>query len=97
MFPFTNSQPCVQWSNVPPRINDFLIFDPWKALELDDPDLPADRFHLVSLTSIDLANDDFSYEILDSGACAFVEALAISACKNGQRVWFPGQPFGDIK
>lgn len=73
--------------------SDFVIFSPHKARILNDPDMPPNRFYLVSV--LEDKGDNFDFEILDSGACALVEAIAISACKKGQRIWFPHEPFGD--
>ena len=73
--------------------NDFVIFSPQKAMFVNDKDMPPDKFYLVWV--LEDKGDNFDFEILDSGACAFVEAIAISACKKGQRIWFPHEPFGD--
>lgn len=73
--------------------NDFVIFSPSKTALLQDPEMPATAFYLVSV--LEDKGDNFDFEILDFGPCALVEALAISACKKGQRIWFPTEPFGD--
>jgi hypothetical protein len=75
------------------QTSDFVIFDPIKAGMLQDADMPPTKFYLVWV--LEDKGDNFDFEILDSGALAFCEALAISACKKGQRIWFPSQPFGD--
>lgn len=72
--------------------NDFVIFSPDRVTLLNDPSVPPDRFYLLSV--IRDHPSTFDYEILESGPCALVEAIAISACKKGQRVWFPTEPFG---
>lgn len=74
------------------RTNDFIILSPSKAAQFNDIDLTPDRFHLISVLADH--GDNFDYEILLDGPCALVEAIAISACKKGQRVWFPNEPFG---
>jgi hypothetical protein len=81
----------------PPPFNpdDFVIFTPYKAAMMNDPEMPPTQFYLVSV--LEDKGDNFDFEILESGACALVEALAISACKKGQRIWFTSQPFGDTK
>ena len=75
------------------NINDFVILSPRRVRLLSDADMPPDRFYLVSV--LEDKGDNFDFEILDSGPCALVEALAISGCMKGQQVWFPGDPFGD--
>jgi len=79
----------------PPPFNpsDFVIFTPHKAKILNDPEMPATQFYLVSV--IEDKGDNFDFEILLGGPCALVEAIAISACKKGQRIWFTNEPFGD--
>ena len=72
-----------------------MIFDPIRAESLNDPDMTPDRFYLVSV--IRDHTSTFDFEILDSGARAYCEALAISAAKKGQRVWFPTEPFDTNK
>ena len=73
---------------------DFVIFTPSKAAELNDPDLPPNQFHLVSV--LEDKGDSFDFEPLLSGCRALCEAIAISAAKKGQRVWLPNEsPFGD--
>lgn len=74
------------------NINDFIIVSPSKAAQFNDIDLSPDRFHLISVLAD--KGETFDYEILLDGPCALVEAIAISACKKGQRVWFPNEPFG---
>jgi hypothetical protein len=75
------------------NLNDFVILTPRKVRILGNGDMPPDRFYLVSV--LEDRGDSFDFEILDSGPCALVEALAISACKKGQQIWFPLDPFGD--
>lgn len=79
---------------MPPKANDFVIFDPWQSTLLDHPDIEYAQYYLGIITS-NPENDIFSFEILDYGSCALVEALAISACRNGQRIWTPYRSFGD--
>lgn len=81
----------------PPTLNpqDFVIFSPVRAAELNDPTMPGDRFYLLSV--IRDKPDSFDFDILLDGPCALVEAIAISACKKGQRIWFPHEPFGDSR
>ena len=71
----------------PLKINDFIILSPHKAGQFNDIDLTPDRFHLISVLAD--YGDNFDYEILLDGSCALVEAIAISACKKGQQIWFP--------
>jgi hypothetical protein len=78
---------------VTPQTNDLIIFNPWQTLLLDHPDVDVAQFYLTLVTST--TNNHFTFEVLDSGACALVEALAISGCTKGQRVWFAKSPFGD--
>jgi hypothetical protein len=73
--------------------NDFVIFSPVKAALLGDPDMPPDNFYLVSV--LEDKGDNFDFEILLGGPCALVEAIAISGCFKGQRIWFPNEPLGD--
>lgn len=79
----------------PPTLNpnDFVIFSPRRAAELNDPTMPPNRFYLLSV--LEDKGDNFDFDILIDGPCALVEAIAISACKKGQRIWFPNEPFGD--
>ncbi len=78
-----------------PNLNpdDFLIIDPMRAARLGDPEMPPDRFYLVSI--LEDKGNDFDFEVLLDGPCALVEAIAISARREGQRIWFPNEPFGD--
>lgn len=73
--------------------NDFVIFTPSRAASLNDPDMPPDNFYLVSV--VEDKGDNFDFEILLAGPCALVEAVAISGCFKGQRIWFSNKPFGD--
>jgi len=73
--------------------SDFVIFTPDRAGLLNDPDMPPTSFYLVSV--LEDKGDNFDFEILLSGPCALCEAIAISACKKGQQIWFPNKPFGD--
>lgn len=94
--PFTTFATCVQWRTVPTQRfhpNDFVIFTPQRAASLGDPDMPPNNFYLVSV--IEDKGDNFDFEILLAGPCALVEAVAISGCFKGQRIWFPNKPFGD--
>lgn len=75
------------------NINDFVILSPRRVKLQKDFDMPPDRFYLVSV--LEDKGDNFDFEILDSGPCALVEALAISGCMRGQQVWFPQDPPGD--
>lgn len=79
----------------PPTLNpdDFVIFSPRRAAELNDPTMPPNRFYLLSV--LEDKGDNFDFDVLVDGPCALVEAIAISACKKGQRIWFPNEPFGD--
>ena len=79
----------------PPTLNpdDFVIFSPRRAAELKDPTMPPNRFYLLSV--LEDKGDNFDFDVLVDGPCALVEAIAISACKKGQRIWFPNEPFGD--
>ena len=78
-----------------PHLNpdDFVIFSPRRVAELNDPTMPPNRFYLLSV--LEDKGDNFDFDILIEGPCALVEAIAISACKKGQRIWFPTEPFGD--
>jgi hypothetical protein len=73
--------------------NDFLIIDPLRVAQLGDPEMPPNCFYLVSI--LEDKGDNFDFEVLLSGPCALVEAIAISARREGQRIWFPNEPFGD--
>jgi hypothetical protein len=80
----------------PPTFNpfDFIIIDPSRASALDDPDIDPSMFHLLQVIVDKGATFDFDH--LLAGPRALVEAIAISACKKGQRVWLPNEsPFGD--
>lgn len=66
---------------------DFVIFSPQRVEALNNPDLPPIAFYLVEVTEDKV--DTFDFEVLTVGARAFCEAIAISAAKKGQRVWFP--------
>jgi hypothetical protein len=79
----------------PPSFNrdDFVIFTPAKVAMLEYPDMPPNAFYLVSV--LEDKADNFDFEILDSGALAMCEALAISACRRGQRIWFSNTNPGD--
>jgi len=78
-----------------PKFNpqDFVIFSPERAAALGDPEMPPTTFYLVSVTAD--KGSTFDFEIIDSGPCALLEALAISACFKGQRVWHPSNPSKD--
>lgn len=79
---------------MPPQPNDLVIIDPWQSLQVKHPDAQLAQFYLTLVVS--RTNDNrFTFEILDGGSCALVEALAISGCAKGQRIWFPNAPFGD--
>jgi hypothetical protein len=67
--------------------SDFVIFSPSRAAQLNDEDMPPDAFYLVEV--IEDKQSTFDFEILLSGPRALCEAIAISAAKKGQRVWFP--------
>jgi hypothetical protein len=74
--------------------SDFVIFSPIKAGMLNLDDMPPNQFYLVSV--LEDKGDNFDFEVLLSGHRALCEAIAISACKKGQRVWLPNEsPFGD--
>lgn len=75
--------------------DDFVIFSPSRAASLNDASMPGDRFYLLSV--VEDKNDTFDFDVLLDGPCALVEAIALSACKKGQRIWFPNEPFGDSK
>ena len=79
----------------PPTLNpnDFVIFSPRRVAELNDPSMPPNRFYLLSV--LEDKGDNFDFDVLIDGPCALVEAIAISACKKGQRIWFPNEPFRD--
>ena len=74
--------------------SDFVILTPNTALALGDPDIPPNKFYLAFIISNPDNTDTLSFEILLAGPCALVEAIAISAARKGQRIWFPHEPFG---
>lgn len=79
----------------PPVFNphDFLIIDPHHATALADPDIDPSTFHLLEV--IEDKGSTFDFDHLIGGPCALVEAIAISACRKGQRIWFSTPPSKD--
>ena len=66
---------------------DLVIMTPGRAASLNDADLPGDRFHLIRV--LEDKGDNFDFELVDSGPCALVEALALAIVPDGRHVWMP--------
>lgn len=66
---------------------DLMVMSPRQAEELNDIDLPGDRFHLVRI--IEDKGDSYDFETVDHGPCAVIEALALLTVPKGRRVWMP--------
>jgi hypothetical protein len=75
--------------------SDFVILAPSQIKNMGIEAMIPDRFYLVEV--IEDLGPSFKFDVLEEGPCAFVEALAISGCKKGQRVFLPPNhnPFGD--
>jgi hypothetical protein len=65
---------------------DFVIMSPARAASLHDEEMPGDRFHLVRVLKD--KGDNFDFELVESGPCALVEALAIMGLPRDRRIWF---------
>ena len=75
----------------PPNFNpnDYVIINPTQAAQFNEPSMTGDRFHLLRVL-LD-KGETFDYDHLLDGPCALVEAIAISAKRDGERIWFPNQ------
>lgn len=58
---------------------------PTEAAGLNDPEMPGDRFHLLSVTAD--KGSSFDFDLLESGPCALVEACALMALKPNRQIW----------